>query len=241
MKRMLVSLLLFVCLMVGWGIYLEIDKRNFIQSLSQQLELAGISTSSTAPSAVEMIPPTKTDRGQTKARVDNKHEGTSQEVAAQNASVDEIVDSDQWFDDVNLDLAGEPVPDASRRSDAFDVGLTTDSAQIEPDDPFGEALRKELVERFGNIPQVHTYIDFGRRWRDGTLTPDEDIERLEAQMYLFPNESTRKTLFFQRWLKANGGVMPQPTEETLAYLKAQGIQVTKTVTGTEVRVNISTK
>lgn len=238
---MLIFLLLFVCLMVGWVVYLEIDKKNFIQDLSQQSDLARISSSRTASSTVEIAPPTKADRRQTKASVDNGHEGTLQEEGPQNASVDETVDSDWWLDDVDLDLAGEPAPDALRRSGEFDVRLTTDSAQMDSDDPFGEALRKELVERFGDLPQVHTYIDFGKKWREGTLTPDEDIERLEAQMYLFPNESTRKTLFFQRWLKANGGVMPQPTEETLAYLRGQGIKVTKTATGTEVRVNISTK
>ncbi len=67
------------------------------------------------------------------------------------------------------------------------------------DDPDNLSPHNPLVKKFGDIPQVRTYIRFQRKYLSGKpLTIDEAIDLLTAELYLY------------RW---------QPTKARLKYLK----------------------
>ncbi len=58
-----------------------------------------------------------------------------------------------------------------------------------------EALRSQLVDKFGDIPQVHTFVEMRERYRqDDTLTFDEYVQYFESMNYLFPSKETERSL-----------------------------------------------
>lgn len=58
-----------------------------------------------------------------------------------------------------------------------------------------EELRSQLVERFGDIPQVHTFIEFTQKRNQGApLTVNEYIVYAESVNHLFPNRKTEQTI-----------------------------------------------
>ena len=71
---------------------------------------------------------------------------------------------------------------------------------------FVEYYRAVLLERFGDIPQVHIVVEDERKQRLGlSQTVDELITYLEALYYLFPRKETLRSLEHARELKAEGG------------------------------------
>ncbi len=94
-----------------------------------------------------------------------------------------------------------------------------------------EAERQQLIERFGDIPEVSLYTSLKPGYLVGKLNLDEQITFFKAQYSLFPSESTRKTIVLSEWQKSRDdrGVRHQdPTEADLEYLKSQGITVRRT-------------
>lgn len=66
----------------------------------------------------------------------------------------------------------------------------TDGPNITP-----EALRSQLIGRFGDIPQVHTFVELDQKRNQGEpLTLDEYILYNESMNHLFPNKNTEQTI-----------------------------------------------
>ena len=62
-------------------------------------------------------------------------------------------------------------------------------------DVTAEALRHQLIQRFGDIPQVHTFVEMGERVENGEqLTPEEYIAYIESMLHLFPSKQTAHSL-----------------------------------------------
>ncbi len=102
------------------------------------------------------------------------------------------------------------------------------------DDEIAAATYHQLLEQFGDMPEVHTYHELSRKFVSG-LTLEENIAFVEAAQFLFPNETNRKTLVWLKWRQAKeidlpAGAIAEPTEEDLAYLYSHGIQVMRTPT-----------
>ena len=58
-----------------------------------------------------------------------------------------------------------------------------------------EQLRIQLVDRFGDIPEVHTYVEMEQKIREkGSLTFDEMLRYAESMNYLFPSPSSEQTI-----------------------------------------------
>lgn len=58
-----------------------------------------------------------------------------------------------------------------------------------------EELRSQLIEKFGDIPQVHTYVNMrDKALREATLTIDEYIIYAESMNYLFPDQKTKQSI-----------------------------------------------
>lgn len=62
-------------------------------------------------------------------------------------------------------------------------------------DVTAEALRHQLIQRFGDIPQVHTFVEMRERIENGEqLTPEEYIAYVESSLHLFPSKQTAHSL-----------------------------------------------
>ena len=66
-----------------------------------------------------------------------------------------------------------------------------------------EYFHAQLLNQFGDIPEVHTVAEYQRKKELGLpVTIDEYITSLEASYHLWPNESIRKALESLRKEKA---------------------------------------
>ena len=106
---------------------------------------------------------------------------------------------------------------------------------------------QQLLKQFGDIPEVHTLMDYNRKWdNNASMTLDEEIEGLTASMKIFPSESTRKTIAYYKWLRSKGiedrssGVSDISAEDT-AHLQSQGISVKQSPANGKYKISISTK
>ena len=97
----------------------------------------------------------------------------------------------------------------------------SDPETMDPDE-LHSAQYNQLLERFGDIPEVHTYMEY---MRNPPMTIDEDIAGLEAANHLFPYGSTRRTLAFFKWMKANGGYNAFEQGIPIGELRDLGITV----------------
>lgn len=69
--------------------------------------------------------------------------------------------------------------------------------QIEDMDPdeYADMILVGLLEKFGDIPEVHTFTEFTRKIKKNEeLSLDERIEFTRAQYYLWPHPETKKSL-----------------------------------------------
>ena len=78
----------------------------------------------------------------------------------------------------------------------------------ETDDPelFVRLYRKHLIEQHGDIPEVHTVVEYEQKLRlkNVPLTDDEIITAYEAKYVLSPNETVLRQLQKYRKAKAEG-------------------------------------
>ena len=87
-----------------------------------------------------------------------------------------------------------------------EIDIPQDWYLTEDPELFVEYYRAVLLERFGDIPQVHIVVEDERKQRLGlSQTVDELITYLEALYYLFPRKETLRSLEHARELKAEGG------------------------------------
>ena len=63
------------------------------------------------------------------------------------------------------------------------------------DDPDNPSPHNPLIKKYGDIPEVRTYIRYYQKLRSGTpLTVDEAIALYTADLYLYPYPATEKIL-----------------------------------------------
>ena len=122
-----------------------------------------------------------------------------------------------------------------------------DPETMDPDE-LHSAVYNQLLEKFGDIPEVHTYMEYSRKTTNNTpMTLDERITGLEAMNHLFPSGSTRRTLVYFKWIQAKGGYYNDPfvqgifSDADIKELRDSGIKVKVDKTDREVRIRISTK
>ncbi len=62
------------------------------------------------------------------------------------------------------------------------------------DDPDNPSPHNPLVKKFGDIPEVRTYIRFKRKLHNVGLTIDEGIELYTAEVRLYPSDAAKAAL-----------------------------------------------
>ena len=107
-------------------------------------------------------------------------------------------------DTENMEETVEPLDPIIENTNGIDI--PQDWYLTEDPELFVEYYRAVLLERFGDIPQVHIVVEDERKQRLGlSQTLDELITYLEALYYLFPRKETLRSLEHARELKAEGG------------------------------------
>lgn len=123
------------------------------------------------------------------------------------------------------------------KQNAKDRGAYIEDPENMDIDELIEAERQQLIERFGDIPAVHTYTSLKPKVLSKNIHPDEEITFLKAQYALFPAESTRKSIILAEWNKSRSGSTSTINQADIEYLKSEGITVTKNGT----RITITTE
>lgn len=204
-KRLFGAALCCVLFAIACGIYTEFDKKRFDESL-QQLPAAGEAPVHTHPF------------------------GDSQTHADIQTMDNEIVPTENSADDYDwrTDDANPPTDNGSdtdtwtgwwehiqEQNFSAETGIETDT-DSEPYPPkdwykttdpvlFAEYYRAQLIEQFGDLPQVDIIADGDLKIKlEIPLTLDEKIEHVEAIYDLFPDEKTRETITFLKEWKASG-------------------------------------
>ena len=112
---------------------------------------------------------------------------------------------------------------------------TRDAIQENKKPKFQEVDTDELLAAVNRIPEQFEYSEAAttyakleaKRMSGERLTIDENVARLEAMLYLWPNEYTRRSLILQKWLQSKSPNY-ENTAEGIAELKELGIPVVST-------------
>ncbi len=162
MRKLIVAGIAFVLLVGGFIVYMEIDKKKFIDSIS-----------SVSPVVNQPVNVLETTREVTQANEEPKFQ------------------------------------------------------EVEPDELLAAVRR--IPEQFGYSEAATTYAELqAKRLSGEKLTIDESVARLEAALYLWPNEATRKTLILEKFVQSKGpNFHPRDgfSDEDIAKLKELGIPV----------------
>ena len=215
MQKLAYAAIVVLLVVGGIIIYAEWEKKNFTERLPKlpdAVEAPTASPTEEPSSPVERVP------------TPEHHDATEQ------AGPDSETTGGQPPTE-HYDWRTEPHPDNHEHAWKSDPWTNNDAATQESlhpeamsDDALGEQTLNQLIERFGDIPEVHAYMEYHRRVRTGQEIPlEEDIAYLEAMQFLFPNEATRKTIVLKKWELKNGFILP--TAADLEYFKSEGITV----------------
>ena len=81
---------------------------------------------------------------------------------------------------------------------------------MDPDE-LADMLLKGLVQRFGDIPEVHTFMEIKRKmYKKEPINWDERIAYTTAQYHLWPHPETKKTL--EIFLERRASKYPRSTK-----------------------------
>ncbi len=223
---LLIGVLVLLC--IGWVIFSEVNKNNFTNNLSpvakQPLR---------DPSKVQQhitISSSADEQTETKLTPEKLQE-SSFEVRKPIAQKKQgAPDNYDWRQDT------EPVPNELREQTnpwqnqehvektANEDTLITNPETMDPD-ALWNAVHNQLIEQFGDIPEVYLFTDMNRKMaKHIPLTLDERIAGIEAALYLFPREGTRRYLQRLRKIRADvrAGKMKEPVWE---YNRERRVQV----------------
>lgn len=203
MKAFTYICITFLLLIVFGVVYMQWQTKNFIESLPQ-------------PSATPVV--TK-DAQQISSSTKLETIENAQRMPPEEKQLGLSVESDNTNQPETLNPETEKVKsptteDIKKRHNSHDwrddeAYLHKHSDQIDPwqslkdrkargtDKPniTKEELRAQLVDRFGDIPQVHIFVELGEKYDQGeSLTINELIEYGESMNHLFPNRETKQSL-----------------------------------------------
>lgn len=192
-----------IVVIAGWMLYLEHDKRTFIESLPQPPEPVNprVNNSDAADS-----PPlqTGTNAGETGTNTGEVSSAVEQDSVQENSDSpvqenEDIPVSDDWRID-DSPPRDEPSDLWQQRESSVD---RTPNLELSPDER-ANAMQDSYLEMFGDIPQVYAASEYQRKlFKNERMTIDEHIAGEEALFYLYPQRS-RQMLEMLRTMKAAG-------------------------------------
>jgi len=85
-------------------------------------------------------------------------------------------------------------------------------------------------------------MDYLQKFREDTpMSLDEEIAGLEAELYLFPSGSTRRSLGYMKWLRTKGDKGFTLAPGDVDYLRSLGIKIEIKETDGSIQIAISTE
>ena len=203
MRKIAIFTLIIVVVIAGWLLYLEHDKKTFMESLPKPPEPVNprVNNSATADS-----PPfqtgtsageTSTDTGEVSSAVPQESVPANRDTPVQEN--EDITVDDEWRIDDSLphDELSDPWQQPENSVDR------TPHLEWSPDER-ADAMRDSYLEMFGNIPQVYVASEYQRKlFKNERMTIDEHIAGEEALFYLYP-QGNRQMLEMLRTMKAAG-------------------------------------
>lgn len=185
MRKLTLAAILFIIFVSGLVIYAEWEKRRFINTLPKLLPVKEtVETHSHPHDEPGQAAPSPTVDFEAEVIVEEHTD------AVLLPSTDESQPADDWrIDDVPID---EPID--QHTSPSFEHRLEVHPDEMDPDE-LADKLLQGLIQRFGDIPEVHTFMALKRKMlKNEPLTLDEYIDYTTAQLHLFPHPETQKTL-----------------------------------------------
>ena len=199
MRPLKVVAIVSILFAIGTILYTQSEKKRFIESLPQ--------------------PPAAEAQGQMRKEVSEEEHPHSHDLHISETipKTDEnviVVEDNTISDPIHLEnnkqthKITEPDPDwrndetytlVPRRHASPDNPLQrntylSDPTKMAPDE-LADYLHQDLIRRFGDIPEVHTFIALKRKiFKKEHLSLDEKIDYVRAQLHPFPHPETRKTL-----------------------------------------------
>ena len=221
--------------------YIEMGTQNFVDSLGHPPQPTAETTpeSLSIPAAPELETTVPSD---TSVQEDIETE-TSDDVAINKpkSSFDWTADDDPTLTPEQTDPFTDFITEYQAKERGTWIG---DPDEMDPK-ALHNATYNQLIERFGDIPAVHTVMDYEWKWNNNIdISIEGEIEWLEALMEIFPSESNRKTLAYYKWLYPRGS-SPEDignlTASDIEHLRSIGISVETNFTDDGYEVTISTQ
>lgn len=240
MKR-LIFLTIFFLILGAFCLYTEIGTRNFIKRLPQLLQ----STERTEANKSSMMDqePNGVDAPNTfepasTAELSEQKIPNAGKLQKPKPTFDWRNDEERPSKNKQIDPFGDYISEQQAKERGTWIG---DPETMNPDELY-DAEYKQLLERFGDIPQVHIHMEHIQKFKsDVPMTLDEEIAGLEATQYLFPSGRTSRTIAYKKWLQTKGdrGFNLEPGD--LDYLRSLGIKVTIKETDEGTQISITTR
>ncbi|MYC77866.1 hypothetical protein F4X10_19040 [Candidatus Poribacteria bacterium] len=192
-------------LLIGVGvIYVQWETKNFVESLPEPLSTSDPTPETQQDSSVA-VPDTVNNTRQPlpedessdvsfeNAGEVNEGDASSRETVNTAVPVEENIgpqdDDFNWQND-DVQSLGHPLQIDPWQSAEDRKAHRRAGPNITP-----EALRSQLVERFGDIPEVHTFVELDQKQNQRQpLTLDEYILYNESMNHLFPNKKTEQAI-----------------------------------------------
>ena len=206
----LLIIVIFVILIVGWTVYLEIGNRNFSNSLPGVLTEKQRSSESSEVQHSDSREHTPEEQSVSKTITDTPSETRSfEKEQSTDGKLQEATEDYDWREDTvsvsDMSAAGsDPWQNQESLEETEDNGTLITDPETMPPDELWDAIRNQLIEKFGDIPQVYQFTEMNRKMEKHVpITLDERIVGMEAALYLFPTEGTRRHLEHLRKIQAD--------------------------------------
>ena len=206
----LLIIVIFVILIVGWSVYLEIGNRNFSNNLP------GVPTEEQSPSESSEMQysdseaHTPEEQSVAKTITDTPPKAQSfEKKQSTDVGFQEVTEDYDWREDTvrvpDVSKAGsDPWQNQESPGETEDTATLITDPETMPPDALWDAIHNQLIEKFGDIPQVYQFTEMNRkREKQIPITLDERIVGIEAALYLFPTEGTRRHLEHLRKIQAD--------------------------------------
>ena len=240
MKRSFFIVVVFLVLLIGVCVYIEVSTRDFVENLPK----APQKSEHTSDNAV--LPSAQT--GKSVPTFDSQGESDTTEPSV--SVKDEIPSDFDWTDD-DIPLSNweqeqnDPFTDYIAEQQAKERGTWIGDPETMDPEELHNAEYNQMLEQFGDIPAVHISMMYKHRYNNNLpISFEEEIEWQEALVELYPNETNKKTLAYLRWLYPRGAYpedIGDITPDDIAELRSMGISVKTELTSEGYSVRISTE
>lgn len=195
MRKLMIGAILSVAGACGIFFYTEWENKRFTDSLSESPSVEQQTIDAHPHSHLHEHPAPATDSNT--GAFESEAVSIENSVSTESTAEDDDQSVDEWHI-VTVEQTGETWQTDGAHEHKFTRSpfarklLTLED--MDPDE-LADMLLVGLLKRFGDIPEVHTFLEIRRKmFKKEPLTLDERIDYTTAQYHLWPHPETKKTL-----------------------------------------------